>query len=225
MPIILRASAMISARAEDYLKIIYKLEEEEQPVALSTLAEELAISPVSANEMVRKLAKQGLVTYEPYEGVTLTPEGLVKALAVTRRHRLWERFLTDVLGLGWDQVHEEACRLEHATSPRVAERLAQFLGQPETCPHGYPVPAAGREVVLEAGRPLSELEPGQKGVVLHVPEEPELLQYLGDLGLKPQAAVQVEAAAPFQGPLTVRVGGAWHILGRQVASQIMVRLL
>ncbi|MEA3345679.1 MAG: metal-dependent transcriptional regulator [Chloroflexota bacterium] len=216
---------MVSASAEDYLKTIYKLEEEEQPVALSTLAGELAISSVSANEMVRKLAKQGLVIYEPYKGVALTPKGRAQALTVTRRHRLWERFLTDVLGLGWNQVHEEACRLEHATSLRVAERLAQLLGQPETCPHGYPVPTAGGEIVLEAGHTLSELEPGQKGVVLHVPEEPELLQYLGDLGLKPQAVVRVEAVAPFQGPLTVRVGGARHTLGRRVASKIMVRLL
>lgn len=225
IPIIFAVSAMISVSAEHYLKAIYRLGGEEQPVSLPALAEELTISPVSANEMVRKLTKRGLVTYEPYDGVTLTPEGLVKALAVTRRHRLWERFLTDVLGLGWDQVHEEACRLEHATSPLVEELLAQFLGQPETCPHGHPVPTPDGKVSREAGGLLSDLEAGQKGIVLGVPEEPGLLQFLGDLGLVPQTEFEVEAVAPFEGPLTVRVGETRHVLGWKVASQVRVRLL
>jgi DtxR family Mn-dependent transcriptional regulator len=214
---------MVSASVEHYLKAIYELRGEEQVVSLSALAEELSISMVSANEMVKKLVKRGLITYEPYKGVALTPEGRAQAVTVTRRHRLWERFLTDVLGLGWDQVHEEACRLEHATSPLVEEHLAQFLGWPETCPHGYPVPTPEGEVSREAGVHLSEMKPGTRGVVLNVPEEPELLQYLGSLGLAPQVEVQVEAAAPFEGPLTVRVEGAQHVLGWHVASQVKVR--
>jgi DtxR family Mn-dependent transcriptional regulator len=217
---------MVSASVEHYLKAIYELGGEDQPVSLSALAEELAISPVSANEMVKKkLVKRGLVTYERYKGVTLTPEGRAQALAVTRRHRLWERFLTDVLGLDWDHVHEEACRLEHATSPLVEERLAQFLGQPETCPHGYPVPTSDGEIVHEATFPLSDLEPGQKAIVLRVPEVPELLHYLGELGLVPQAEVKVESVAPFEGPLTVRVGDVQHVMGQKLASQVRVRLL
>ncbi|MCK4473051.1 MAG: metal-dependent transcriptional regulator [Anaerolineae bacterium] len=214
---------MVSASVEHYLKAIYELRGEEQAVSLSALAEELSISMVSTNEMVKKLVKRGLITYEPYKGVALTLEGRAQALTVTRRHRLWERFLTDVLGLGWDQVHEEACRLEHATSPLVEEHLAQFLGWPETCPHGYPVPTPEGEVAREAGVHLSEMKPGTRGVVLNVPEEPELLQYLGSLGLAPQVEVQVEAIAPFEGPLTVRVEDAQHVLGRQVASQVQVR--
>ena len=216
---------MISVSAQHYLKAIYELGGEEQSVSLPALAAELSISPVSANEMVRNLAKRGLVNYEPYRGLALTPAGQTQALTVTRRHRLWERFLTDVLGLGWDQVLEEACRLEHATSPLVEERLAQLLGQPETCPHGHPVPTPQGEVAHEPGRPLSDFQPGQKGVVQSVPEEAELLQYLGDLGLVPQAEVQLEAVAPFEGPLTVRVEKKRHILGRKVASQVRVRLL
>ncbi|MBL7063486.1 MAG: metal-dependent transcriptional regulator [Anaerolineae bacterium] len=213
---------MVSASVEHYLKAIY-VRGEDQVVSLSALAKALSISMVSVNEMVKKLVKRGLVTYEPYKGVALTPEGRAQALTVTRRHRLWERFLTDVLGLGWDQVHEEACRLEHATSPLVEEHLAQFLGWPETCPHGYPVPTPEGEVAHEAGVHLSEMKPGTRGVVLSVPEEPGLLQYLGSLGLVPQVEVQVEAVAPFEGPLTVRVAGAQHVLGWQVASQVKVR--
>ena len=217
---------MVTESAEEYLGAICKLGEEGQPVALSALAKHLEISSVSANEMVRKLVERDLVLYEPYKGVSLTPAGQTQALVVIRRHRLWERFLTDVLGLSWDQVHEEACRLEHVTSPLVEERLAQFLGEPETCPHGHPIPTADGDMVAEAGRPLAELTAGQRATVLRVPEEDvALLRYLASLGLEPQATVQVEAAAPFQGPLTVRVGEAQHVLGRELASQIVVRPL
>ncbi len=217
---------MVTESAEEYLGAIYKLGEEEQLVALSTLAERLEISSVSANEMVRKLVERKLVLYEPYKGVSLTPAGQAQALAVIRRHRLWECFLTDVLGLSWDLVHEEACRLEHATSPLVEERLAQLLGEPEACPHGHPVPTAEGEMAVEAGRPLAELTAGERARVLRVPEgDDDLLRYLATLGLKPQATVQVEAVAPFQGPLTVQVGEAQHVLGRELASQIVVRPL
>jgi DtxR family Mn-dependent transcriptional regulator len=222
----LLGGAMVSATVEHYLKGIYELAREDQPVSLSSLAEELAISPVSANEMVKKLVKRGLVTYKRYSGVRLTPEGRARALAVTRRHRLWERLLTDVLGLDWDRVYEEACRLEHATSPLVEERLAEFLGWPETCPHGHPVPTSEGEVAREVGAPLSKMGPGTRGIVLSLPEEePELLQYLGGLGLVPETEVEIEDVAPFDGPLTVRVGDAQRIVGRKVASQVNVRPL
>ena len=176
--------------------------------------------------MVRKLVTRELVLYEPYKGVWLTPSGQTQALVVIRRHRLWERFLTDVLGLSWDQVHEEACRLEHVTSPLVEERLAQLLGEPETCPHGHPMPTAEGEMVVEAGCPLAELTAGQRARVLRVPEgDDALLRYLATLGLKPQTAVRVEAVSPFQGPLTVQVGETRHVLGRELASQIVVQPL
>jgi DtxR family Mn-dependent transcriptional regulator len=217
---------MISENIEEYLETIYKLEQDASPVATTALARQLGISPASVSEMAGKLAEQGLVTREPYKGVSLTPAGQVQALAVIRRHRLWERFLTDVLGLSWEQVHEEACRLEHVTSPLVEERLAQFLGDPQTCPHGHPMPTANGKLVVEAGRPLGELTAGQRARVLRVPEEDEtLLQYLATLGLQPQATVHVEEVAPFRGPLTARIGEARHILGRELASQIVVRPL
>lgn len=219
--------SIVSESIQEYLEAIYKLTGEmEQPVALSTLAQQLQISPVSVNEMVRKLVEQGLALYVPYKGVSLTTEGRAQALRVIRRHRLWERFLTDVLGLPWHQVHAEACRLEHATSPLLEERIAQYLDQPRTCPHGNPIPTVAGEMTTEAGRPLAELEPGQEGVVLYVADEdPELLHYLDSLGLRPQAAVLVEAVAPFRGPLTVQIGKAHHVLGREAASLVMVRLL
>ena len=217
---------MISASVEEYLEAIYRLGEEARPVALSNLAEKLNISSVSANQMVRRLVQRKLVLYEPYKGVSLTPTGQAGALTVIRRHRLWERFLTDALGLPWDKVHDEACHLEHATSPLVEQRLEQYLEEPKTCPHGHPVPIREGGMVVQTGCPLTGLEPGQAGVVLCVPEQDtDMLQYMASLGLQPDVTVEVESVAPFEGPVTVRVGEARRALGRDVASQIMVRPL
>ena len=213
---------MTTDSMEQYLQTICKLSGEQSPVALSALADRLRVSSVSANEMIKKLGARGLVTYEPYKGVTLTAEGQAQALRVIRRHRLWERFLADVLGIPWDRVHEEACQLEHATSSLVEEKLAQFLDEPETCPHGYPV--TGTDCCCEEGLPLSELEPGQRAVVLRVADhDADLLRYLAELELRPQAVIEIEEVAPFDGPLTVSIGECRRVIGRQVASQITVR--
>jgi DtxR family Mn-dependent transcriptional regulator len=214
---------MATDSMEEYLETICKLSSEQSPVALSALADYLEISSVSANEMIKKLVARELVTYEPYKGVTLTAEGQTQALHVIRRHRLWERFLADVLGIPWDRVHEEACQLEHATSSLVEEKLAQFLNEPETCPHGHPV--AGADCCCEEGLPLSKLDPGQRAVVLRVTENnADLLRYLAELELRPQAVIEVEEVAPFDGPLTVKIGECRQVIGRQVASQITVQM-
>jgi DtxR family Mn-dependent transcriptional regulator len=216
---------MTTESTEQYLQTICKLGVEQSPVALSALADQLGISSVSANEMVKKLVARGLVTYEPYKGVTLTAEGQTQALCVIRRHRLWERFLTDVLDIPWDQVHEEACQLEHATSSLVEEKLAQFLNEPETCPHGHPV--AGTDCCCDEEEDflLSEMEPGQRAVVLCVAEHSaDLLRHLAELELRPQAVVEIEEVAPFDGPLTVRIGERRRVVGRQVASQVTVEM-
>lgn len=214
---------MISATAEDYLRNIYELGESRGTVSLSDLSKEMSISSVSVNEMVKKLTKRGMTTYKPYEGVTLTPNGRTEALSVTRRHRLWERFLTDILGISWDLVHKEAHLLEHATSRLVEERLAKFLGSPETCPHGYPMPTVNGEVTQVGSIPLSELKPGDKAVILTVPEEPEILKYLDELGLLPETTIEIISVDPFEGPLTLRIGGNQHIIGRKVASMVRIR--
>jgi len=215
-----------SETIEEYLETIYKLEQEVSPVATSALAERLDLSPASVSEMMRKLAQQELVLYEPYRGVSLTEDGKRTALRLIRRHRLWERFLTDLLGLDWDVVHEEACRLEHAASDLVTERLAEVLERSETCPHGHPIPTTQGEVAVEATKPLAELEPGEKGLVQYIVEEGgDLLRYLKDLGLVPEATVHLEAKAPFEGPLSVRVEGEQHIVGKRAASLVMVKPL
>jgi DtxR family Mn-dependent transcriptional regulator len=214
----------LTPHVEEYLEAIYRLGGQDRPVPLAALAKCLDISLVSANEMVHRLQEQALLRYTPYHGVLLQQDGLCEALAILRRHRLWERFLTDKLGFSWDSVHEEACRLEHAASDMVTERLAEWLGDPEQCPHGHPVPQPGcmLEPESDAVR-LSELQVGQGGTVAHVAsEEPELLRHLESLDIQPHARIVVEQVAPLNGPLTVRVNDRQHIVGHGVALSVFI---
>lgn len=215
---------MLTPHAEEYLEAIYRLGGQDKPVHLSPLAEHLDLSAAAVNEMVRRLAEQGLVSYTPYRGVRLEEDGLCQALAVIRRHRLWERFLTDKLGLSWDVVHDEACRLEHAASETITERLADLLDHPESCPHGKPMPPPGCGMVPpEEVTSLAVFEAGQGGTVAYVGrEEPELLRYLEQLHLLPGAEITVEQVAPFDGPLTIRVGNEVSVLGRNAAETIFM---
>lgn len=210
-------------RIEEYLESIYKLQQEQHPVSTSRLAEHLKLSPPSVSEMVKKLASKNLVSHTE-KGVCLTKEGELNAKKVIRRHRLSERLLTDILGFRWDQVHDEACRLEHAISPEMEDRIAENLGNPRTCPHGHPIPDKDGLLVKEKVKLLSELKASDKGIIVSVYEEdPKMLQYLATLGLIPDACVRVEEVAPFGGPLIVCVSGSRYALGREVASRIKVK--
>jgi len=157
-------------RIEEYLESIYKLQQEQHPVSTTRLAEHLKLSAPSVSEMVKKLAKKDLVKHTE-KGVCLTDEGNRMAKKVVRRHRLSERLLTDILGFKWDEVHEEACRLEHAISPEMEDRIAQSLGNPKTCPHGHPIPDKDGLFVKEIVRPLSELKAAEKAIIVSVFEE------------------------------------------------------
>ncbi len=210
-------------RIEEYLESIYKLQQEQYPVSTSRLAEHLKLSAPSVSEMVKKLASKRLVNHTE-KGVCLTDEGNKMAKKVVRRHRLSERLLTDILGYKWDEVHDEACRLEHAISPQMEDRIALSLGNPKTCPHGHPIPDKNGVLLKEKVRPLSELKAKQKAVIVNVFEEdPKMLQYLASLGLIPDVSVLVEEVAPFGGPLIVCVSGSRYALGREVASKIKVK--
>ena len=214
---------MISISAQEYLQAIYRLQIEPAPVSTTELAAYLEVTPASVTGMVRKLHRQGLVEHLPYQGVTLTPAGRQEALRLLRIHRLWELFLTRVLGISWDEVHAEAHRLEHATSDRLADRLAEFLDQPQADPHGQPIPSREGTLPARNSLPLSLVEAGQAVILAEVPDgNPELLRYLGDLALYPGAAIQVIAVAPFAGPLTIRLGESEQVLGRELAEQLLV---
>jgi DtxR family transcriptional regulator, Mn-dependent transcriptional regulator len=212
-------------RIEEYLEAIFKIHEKTQrPVSISRLAENMGLSVPSASEMTKKLAQTGIITYNKQREVSLTEEGRRQAGLVVRRHRLSERFLTDILGLSWDQVHDEACRLEHAISPLVEERLAERLGDPETCPHGHPIPDAGGEVTAPAELvPLADLGPGEEArIALITEEDPEVLRYLATLKLLPDSLVRIKEIAPFGGPITIEIDGRSTAIGPELADKLMV---
>ena len=215
---------ILTPAVEEYLEAIYKMELEGQVIA-ARLAERMNVSPPTVADMLRRLSDNGYVKASRRDGVRLTKKGLETAESLVRRHRLWERFLTDVLGLEWDAVHEEACRLEHAMSPQVEKKLSEILGHPETCPHGHPIPGTrGAHKREKEAKPLSELRTGDQAIIERVSEEePKLLQYLGTLGLLPDAKITIKEIAPFKGPMLVQVCGAQYALGQEVASKIMVK--
>jgi DtxR family Mn-dependent transcriptional regulator len=213
---------MVSESAQDYLKAIWKLERTGE-MSTTALADALGVSPASATAMLKKLASLGLVVHERYHGATLTPAGERMALEVVRHHRLLELYLMQALGLSWDQVHEEAERLEHHLSDQLEVRIDRALGFPTRDPHGDPIPTP--ELMLQSDEMvcLSDLEAGSMTVVRRVPDgNPELLRYLATLGLVPAEAVTVVDQAPFDGPVTVEVRGARHAIGRSLAAQIEV---
>jgi DtxR family Mn-dependent transcriptional regulator len=218
-------SKMESERIEEYLEAIYKKQRTEMPVSTSTLAEELKVSLPAVTDMLQKLEKKGLIEYRANRGASLTEQGRRVGVRIVRRHRLWERFLTDILGLRWDKVHDEACRLEHATSPDTEKGLVHILGDVDTCPHGHYIPDEEGNVKEEPATPLSEFEPGQKAYILAIArEEPALLRESEKLGLKPKTVVSVEAKNA-DGSLELKRGEERFLLKKDLAAVLMARPL
>jgi DtxR family Mn-dependent transcriptional regulator len=214
---------MESERVEEYLEAIYKRQKAETPVSTSTLAKDLRVSLPAVTDMLRRLESEGLVEYRANKGAILTPRGNERAVSVVRRHRLWERFLTDILGVKWDRVHREACRLEHATSPETEKKLASLLGNVDTCPHGYPIPDKNGNIKDQEVMPLSEFEPGQMVCILTIAEEaPTLLRNIDRLGLRPGTVVTVESKDS-NGSLELEVGGERLRLEKETAALLLAK--
>ena len=218
---------MSQRTVEEYVETIGALEERESPVSTSSIAHALGLSLASVSEMLHRLSEKGLVEYTPYGGARLIEEGKQRFFKLTRRHRLWEVFLYKYLEISWADIYQHACTLEHATSDLVTEKLAEFLGNPEVCPHGNPIPKDNRELPKVSGIPLIELEIEQAGKMVSVISESNVkfLQYLTSLGLIPGAKVQVLEKAPLDGTLTIEVNGSTKAVGPQAASFIMVEPL
>jgi DtxR family Mn-dependent transcriptional regulator len=182
----------LSESVQNYLVNIVRLRESEhEPVPLSHLAEALSISPISVNDMCRKLQDQGLVIYRPYKGVYLTEQGQLHAYYVVRRHRLWEVFLVEKLGFDYDEAHEAACRLEHATSDSVADQLDAFLAHPTVNPEGEPIPRPEGILAHCTPRLLSELSAGQRAHILQCSASAPVRTSLAEQGLRPGATVEI----------------------------------
>jgi DtxR family transcriptional regulator, Mn-dependent transcriptional regulator len=211
----------LTVAVQDYLKAIYALESAGERVTTSALARRMGVSAPSATAMTKRLDELGLVERLPYRGVALTEAGRRGALEVLRHHRLLERYLVDRLGLTLDEVHAEAELLEHALSEELEAKIDEELGYPTHDPHGDPIPDSELRLVHGESRTLLDLEPGARGSIARVPDgDPELLRYLGELGLVPDAGVVMLEQAPFGGPVTVRTSSGEHAISRELADRI-----
>ena len=218
-----KAAPELTGPVEDYLKAIYELERAGQAAETNAIAQLLSIAPASVSGMVRRLAGQGLITHERYRGARLTAAGRRAALKTLRRHRVIEAYLTTALGYSWDRVHDEAERLEHAASDELIDRMAAAIGEPETDPHGAPIPTREGTLRERSLVPLASLEPGVTARVERVSDRNgERLRYLAELGIVPGVVVQIVAREPFGGPIALHVADLPRTIGPELASQILV---
>lgn len=218
----------LSPVTQDYLKFIYELEQAEGRATTSHLAELLGVTDAAATKMAKRLDELALVERTPYKGVTLTAEGRRRALEVLRHHRLLELYLVRVLGFPWEKVHQEAEALEHAISEDFEERIDRALGYPTVDVHGAPIPTREGTIDPQAGYiPLADLEPGANAAIRRVQADrrPEVLTYLGTIGLEPGVELAVARRDPFGGPLTVETPGARHVISLDLARLIFVEPL
>ena len=207
----------------DYLKAIWELAET-GTASTKQIADRLSVAPASVTNMLGRLRERGLVDYEPYHGALLTHRGREEALRLVRRHRLIETFLLEHLGYSWDEVHEEAERLEHAVSDTFTERLARFLDHPDHDPHGDPIPASDGTFKPDDSFPLGEAAPGQRVCISKVSDEASMLDYLGERGLVPGRLLEVREVRALDGVVAVEdEDGKAHTLGEPLARSVFVR--
>lgn len=215
----------------DYLAEIYRLSDrgDGQPdtyVSTSALADALDVSPPAVNRMITKLKEAELLEHEPYQGIRLTSSGCREALKELRRHRIAEAFLVQVMGFAWHEVHAEADQLSKGMNETLTERMAQMAGNPSRCPHGEPIPAPDGHLPPLDDVLLSQAAHNQELEITRVrTREPDRLEYLSALGLVPGARLRVLHAAPFHGPLQLRMNHEYRIIGYNLAELIRVQVV
>ena len=218
------AAIEVTAVIEEYLECIYRLQEKSGVARTSKIVKSLGVAPGTVTNTVKWLEKEGLVSHKPYKGVKLTGKGRTIALQVIRRHRLSERLLADFLHMEWDKIHDAACTLEHSITEEISQSLENALQHPRTCPHGNPIPTKNGEIMEQSSMPLLDYGVGEQSTIVKITEErSDLLRYLNQLGLVPGAAIEIMEKAPFQGPITVKVGSTSHAISREIASIIQVK--
>lgn len=215
---------MPTASVEDYLKAIFARQGDEgQRVKTKEIADDLEISLPSVSGMIKSLAEDGLVDYQPYRGVRLTEKGRRAALKVIRNHRLLEVFLVQTLDYSWDEVHAEADRLEHVVSDLLVERIDAYLNFPRFDPHGDPIPTAEGELHRREMTNLSQATAGMKFKVERVLDQtPEVLRYLDRIGLRPGASVEVREVLSFDGQMFLLVAGIEVSISQRLARKVLV---
>jgi DtxR family Mn-dependent transcriptional regulator len=232
---------MPSEQVEEYLETIYDIGGKEGPARTTEIAKCLNLAPASVTEALQNMAENGLVTYEPYKGASLTSQGLEIATKIKRRHRLLEVFLTDMLHINKDKVHEEACRMEHAISDETENALCKMLNAPARCPHGSPITPCAMEVgtcdecdIAAHDRehvvhdrnivPITELAPCEKGIIEFLRGDKKVVQRLSDLGLTLHTEVELLRKAPMNGPIEVCVRRTNLAIAREIADNIFVNV-
>lgn len=219
---------MVGEAIDDYLKAIFQLAGETDRASTAALASKLSVSPASVTGMLKRLSQADppWIEYQKHHGARLSERGRSRALQVIRRHRLIELFLQTILGYRWEEVHQEAERLEHAISGLFEERIAEVLGNPEFDPHGHPIPRRDGSLPESSDASLLHMEPGTEAIVTRVSDQdPEMLQYLSTVGVSPGVVLHLVERGPFDGPLTLRVARSrqLHAFGRRLAAAIRVR--
>ncbi len=232
----------MSTSTQEYLEALYTLTDGDKTASTSTIAKRLNVAPASVTEMLRKLADAGYVSYSRYQGVTLTAKGFELAENMARKHRLLERFLHNMLGIGKDKVHSEACQMEHAISDETERALCQTLKSPARCPDdGNVIPPcnlnfstcqecrgwSGDDLGEVSGRKpgvvsVTTLKEGQEGTVAFIRGDNRVLRRLLDLGLTPGARMSVTRVAPLKGPVEIAVRGSRLALGDEIACNVFV---
>lgn len=214
-----------SPAIEDYVKGIHALETETDDPMVSTkaLAARMDVSAASTTNMLKRLAELGLVTYVPYRGGSLTDSGRKVALEVVRHHRLLETYLAEALGVPWDAVHKEAEILEHVLSEDLEDRIAALLGHPTMDPHGHPIPTKDGTMPAASQRKLWDVRDGEPAAIERVADSSaEVLRYLGRVGMRPGARLEVVSRGPIDGPLMIKVHGKEHAISRELAEAVWV---
>ena len=229
-------SGDLSATMRDYLVEIYRLSEgarvvfgdapatNSDYVTTSALAELLDVSAPAVNRMVTRLREMGLVEHEPYQGICLTPDGKREALKELRRQRIAESFLVEVMGFDWQEIDDEADRIAGAMSDKLAERMLEMAGNPTQCPHGEPIPTADGTLPGQDDFLLSTVEAGADLQITRIrTRERDRLEYLTALGLLPGTTFHLLNVAPFNGPMQLKLGDEYRIIGYNLAELIWVR--
>lgn len=212
-----------------YLSEIYRLSDKEQLddnnyVSTSSLADVLSVSPPAVNRMINRMKDIQLIEHEPYQGIRLTQTGQSQALSHIRAHRIAEVFLMTVMDFSWDEIYDEAAQMSSVMSDMVVNRMAAMAGNPSHCPHGEPIPQEDGQIETMHDLLLADVEPQTQVMVTRMrTREADRLNYIQALGLMPQCQLEVIHKAPFNGPMQLKIGDEYRIIGHNLAEIIRVR--
>ncbi len=215
---------MLSLTEENYLKAIYHLSDGgSKSVLTNELAEAMNTKAASVTDMIKKLSAKEVITYEKYYGVNVTSKGKSEALTVIRKHRLWETFLVEKLGFAWDEVHDVAEQLEHINSPRLIERLDEFLGFPKVDPHGDPIPDQKGKFKMQPQIAIDQLSIGYQGKIAAVKDsDSNLLKYLDKIGAKPGVKIKILGKEEYDDSMEILIDDHRVFISKEVAQNILV---